>query len=61
MDRYGVERVFPIMTLSIAVVVSEHGEFGSAVDIARTASQLKDYAKGQPGSNYFINRRKQPR
>lgn len=60
-DRYGVERVFPLMTISIAVVVSRQGEFGSAVDIARTASQLKDYAKGQAGSNYFINRRKQPR
>ncbi|TWJ17057.1 GGDEF domain-containing protein [Geobacter argillaceus] len=60
-DRYGVERIFPLMTISIAVVVSLEGEFGSAVDIARTASQLKDYAKGQPGSNYFINRRKQPR
>lgn len=60
-DRYGVERIFPIMTISIAVVVSLEGEYDSAVDIARTASQLKDYAKGQPGSNYYVNRRKQPR
>lgn len=56
-DRYGVARVFPIMTISIAVVICNSGEFSSAVDIARAAAQIKDHAKGLPGSNYMFNRR----
>lgn len=56
-DRYGVARVFPIMTISIAVVICSDGEFSSAVDIAKTAAQIKDHAKGMPGSNYMLNRR----
>lgn len=58
-DRYGVHRTFPIMTVSIAVLICQHGdEYDSAVEIARTAAQIKDHVKVQPGSNYFINRRK---
>jgi len=58
-DRYGVHRTFPIMTVSIAVLICQHGdEYDSAVEIARTAAQIKDHVKVLPGSNYFINRRK---
>ena len=57
-DRYGVARVFPIMTISIAVVICSSGEYISAVEIAKTAAELKDHAKGFPGSNYIFNRRK---
>ncbi len=60
-DRYGVERVFPIMTISIAVVICRQGEFDSAVEIAKTAAEIKDHVKGMPASNYFINRRKTKR
>ena len=57
-DRYGVHRTFPIMSISIAVLVCQKGEYDSAVDIARTAAEIKDHVKGKQGSNYFINRRK---
>jgi len=61
-DRYGVQRFFPIMTISIAVVINEAGEFSTAAEIARTAAEIKDYAKEKPGSNYLIShRRKHPR
>jgi len=60
-DRYGVPRVFPIMTISIAVVICGKGEYESAVDIARAAAEMKDYVKGQPGSNYLMNRRRYTR
>jgi diguanylate cyclase (GGDEF)-like protein len=60
-DRYGVLRNFPIMTISIAVVICRQGLYDSAVDIARTAAEIKDYVKGMSGSNYFINRRKSSR
>lgn len=60
-DRYGVNRKFPIMTISIAVVMCQQGEYDSAVKIAKTAAEIKEYAKGAEGSNYFIDRRKRAR
>ncbi|MRR53181.1 MAG: sensor domain-containing diguanylate cyclase [Deltaproteobacteria bacterium] len=60
-DRYGVIRKFPIMTISIAVVMCQQGEYDSAVKIAKTAAEIKDFAKGKAGSNYFIDRRKRAR
>ncbi len=60
-DRYGVPRSFPIMTISIAVLLCGQGEYESAVEIARDAAEIKDFVKGTPGSNYHINRRKESR
>lgn len=60
-DRYGVKRVFPVMTISIAIVMCQQGEYDSAVKIARTAAEIKEYAKGSAGSNYFVDRRKKAR
>lgn len=57
-DRYGVPRTFPIMTISIAITICRKGEFDSAVAIAKAAAEIKDYVKSMPGSNYLINRRK---
>jgi GGDEF domain-containing protein len=58
LDRYGVERTFPIMAISIAVIICRKGEYDSAVEIARNAAQIKEHVKGQAGSTYFINRRR---
>jgi diguanylate cyclase (GGDEF)-like protein len=60
-DRYGVHRRFPIMTISISVVICRKGTFDSAISIARTAAEMKDNLKGQPGSNYAVNKRNIPR
>jgi GGDEF domain-containing protein len=60
-DRYGVPRFFPLMTISIAVIICSRGDFDSAVEIARSAAEIKDYVKEKPGSSYFISRRKHPR
>jgi GGDEF domain-containing protein len=57
-DRYGVERFFPIMTISIAVIINEAGEATQPVELARTAAQIKDFAKEKPGSNYLISRQR---
>lgn len=56
LDRYGVKRIFPLMTISIAVIVCENSEYKSAVEVAMAAAQLKDFVKGSSGSNYFISR-----
>jgi diguanylate cyclase (GGDEF)-like protein len=60
-DRYGVRRVFPIMTISIAVLTCQKGEYDSAVKIAKAAVQIKEYVKESAGSNYLINRRRKER
>jgi hypothetical protein len=49
------------MTISIAVVICQEGEYESAVEIAQTTSEIKDYVKGMSGSNFMINRRRKAR
>ena len=56
-DRYGVKRSFPIMSISIAVVSDVRRNFNSPVEIAKVATEIKDYVKSLPGSNYLVDRR----
>ena len=56
-DRYGVKRRFAIMSISIAVVSDVKRSFKSPVEIAKVATEIKDYVKSLPGSNYLIDRR----
>jgi len=56
-DRYGVKRRFALMTISIAVVTDVRREFSSPIEIAQVATEIKDYVKSLPGSNYLIDRR----
>jgi len=56
-DRYGVKRRFPIMSISIAVVSDVKRSFTSPIEIAKVATEIKDYVKSLPGSNYLIDRR----
>jgi len=61
MDRYGELRSFPIMTISIAIVICQKGTYDSAGSIAKAAAELKDYLKEKTGSNYSTDRRSHPR
>ena len=56
-DRYGVKRRFSIMSISIAVVSDVRRSFTSPIEIAQVATEIKDYVKSLPGSNYLIDRR----
>ena len=57
--RQGKEIKFPIMSVSIAVVVSnkEKGQI-SHIEIGEIAAELKEQAKKIPGSVFMVNRRK---
>ena len=55
-DRYGVERFFPVTTISIAVILCDGLAYASAVEIARAAAVVKDTAKEMPGSSFLISR-----
>jgi len=54
LDRYGVPRRFPLVSISIAALVCRPGEYGSAAEIANAAAEVKDRIKGNSGSNYLI-------
>ncbi len=57
-DRYGVERTFPLMTISIAIIPSTIYEYPSRLAISQECARLKEYLKIQKGSNYMVGRRK---
>jgi diguanylate cyclase (GGDEF)-like protein len=56
-DRQGIERKFPLITISIGVVTTEWKKIIHFAQLSQIASEMKQYAKSFPGSNYFINRR----
>jgi GGDEF domain-containing protein len=55
-DRYGVPRVFPIISMSIAALSCQPGRYSSAAEIATAAAEVKDRVKESSGSNYIIVR-----
>lgn len=57
-DRRGREQIFPLLSLSIAVVSNECRTINSHWLVGEIAAELKKYAKTFPGSIYVKDRRK---
>ena len=57
-NRKGEEEKFPIMTISIGVLINKDRMFSHIGQISHMITDLKNYAKSLPGSNYVIERRK---
>ena len=57
-NRKGKKERFPLMTLSIAVIVNQRRMFKHLGEISHMIADLKRYTKTLPGSNYFVERRK---
>ncbi|MBC8017932.1 MAG: GGDEF domain-containing protein [Verrucomicrobia bacterium] len=55
-DRYGVPRVFPLISMSIAALTCQPGNYATAAEIATAAAAVKDRVKESSGSNYIIVR-----
>ncbi len=55
-DRYGVPRVFPLLSISIAALTCQPGNYATAAEIATAAASVKDRVKEASGSNYIIVR-----
>jgi diguanylate cyclase (GGDEF)-like protein len=51
-NRKDVEEEFPFLSVSIAVVFSDHGK--TIFDLAETAAKIKKKCKKKFGSNYLI-------
>ena len=57
-DRQGRELFFPLMSISIAVVLNIKGRYTHYAQLSHVAGQLKKLAKATTGSNYVIDRRR---
>ncbi len=58
-DRYGIKRSFPLLTMSIAITLSENLEHPSLLTISHNCARMKSHLKQLKNSNYLIDRRKQ--
>ena len=58
-DRYGVPRRFPLISISIAALICRPGDYAHAAEIATAAARVKDQIKVSPGSNYVIVRERE--
>jgi GGDEF domain-containing protein len=56
-DRRGNILWVPIMTLSIGVVTNQHRRFTHTARVSELATEMKTYAKKQPGSVFSVDRR----
>jgi len=57
-DRFGEERRFPLLSISIAIVCSDNFEHPTAALIGRECARMKEHLKNQPGSIFLIDRRR---
>ena len=57
-NRRGIIEQFPLISLSIGVVVSDAGRFHNILEIGEIGAQVKHAAKSVMGSSYAVDRRK---
>jgi diguanylate cyclase (GGDEF)-like protein len=60
-NRRGVEEDFPLLTVSIAVLVNRDHKFSHVGEISNVLAGLKKAVKQSEGSNYLIDRRGGPK
>lgn len=56
-DRFDVERQFPLLTMSVAIVTSASLKHPSPAAIGRECAKIKEHLKRLPGSNFLLDRR----
>jgi len=56
-DRQGVPRRFPIISVSIGIVTNLQRRFQDYEEVGQVAAEMKTFAKQQPGSTYAIDGR----
>jgi DNA-binding response OmpR family regulator len=56
-DRRGERHAFPISSISMGVAANTHRELASEWEASAIASEMKEFAKREPGSSYKIDRR----
>jgi diguanylate cyclase (GGDEF)-like protein len=56
-DRQGNLKSFPLLTLSVGVATTENRVFGHYGEAVAVATEMKQFAKSQPGSSFAVDRR----
>jgi len=56
-DRRGERHSFPIVSFSLGVATNERRTFSTEWEASAVASEMKEHAKGDPGSSYKVDRR----
>jgi DNA-binding response OmpR family regulator len=59
-DRQGVPRRFPIISLSIGVATNRTRTFASYEELSRVATEMKQFSKQDPSSSYAVDVRGGP-
>ncbi len=57
-SRNGEKQLFPLMSISIAIVTNLEREFSHFAEISSIGAELKKFLKSIPGSQYQVDRRK---
>ena len=57
-SRQGQELHYPVMTISVAVVTSQHHALIDPLQVGEIAAELKEYAKAIPESIYVVDNRR---
>ena len=57
-NRRGSVETFPLLTLSIAVLVNSNGKFQHIGELSGMLADLKKATKMKDGSNYMVERRR---
>jgi GGDEF domain-containing protein len=57
-DRFGDHRRYPLMSISIAIILSENMDYPTAQEISAECAKMKEHLKNLPGSNYLVDRRR---
>lgn len=58
-DRHGTKRSFPLLTMSIAITLSENLDHPSVLEISNNCARMKKHLKQLKNSNYLVDRRRQ--
>ncbi|MFZ1684690.1 MAG: GGDEF domain-containing protein [Candidatus Zixiibacteriota bacterium] len=56
-NRKGVVEDYPILTISIAVIINDNGKFAHIGELSKMMADLKKAAKMKAGSNFMVERR----
>ncbi|HEY6958110.1 MAG TPA: hypothetical protein VI814_04735, partial [Candidatus Limnocylindria bacterium] len=59
-DRRGVERHMPFVTVSLGIVAISPRRFPDSVAVSRAAAEVKEIAKRRDESSWAIDRRRTP-
>ncbi len=57
-NRRGVQEKFPLLTMSIAVIINDNGKFSHIGEMSKMLADLKKAVKAKDGSNYLVERRR---